>query len=358
MKVASSAGLQAVERRLILEEAALGALLEQLRGRIPRGLLDGRGWERVLERARSLPATSAARLFGFEFPLHSREPDADLGVLVTAGSRAAASFANAARREGADPGLTGPASLLAEIDRRNPCLRAVENDAVVLEYDIGSAGERTVPTPGLFLAFAGRGANPQGAVDVLVDSAGWTRCRNERREVERVCAALDERNFVRSIGVFPSRKRGIRLLAAGFEGEQSVGAFLERIGWTGSLSLVAATVGRFRERKSFAMVGVNIDVSSRGVGPGLGISLLHPPSDDAARWAPVMDGLREDGLAVAEKLTAMAEWPGTDLLFGRSGVFLLSRRIGHVKLALSGNRIEKSKLYALMSLFVPAQTAG
>ena len=73
----------ATEQQLAREAESLGEILAKLRGHISPVLVGGTGWERLLERARDLPATMTAFPFGFELPLHENEPNADFGVSLT-----------------------------------------------------------------------------------------------------------------------------------------------------------------------------------------------------------------------------------------------------------------------------------
>ena len=73
----------ATEQQLAREAESLGEILAKLRGHISPVLVGGTGWERLLERARGLPATMAAFPFGFELPLQENGPNADFGVSLT-----------------------------------------------------------------------------------------------------------------------------------------------------------------------------------------------------------------------------------------------------------------------------------
>ena len=139
------------EKALAREAASLGQVLERLHGRIPPALIGEREWERVLERADPLPPAMAAFPFGFELPLHSSLPTADLGVSVVGGGRTAAFFEEAARSEDADQAARGVARLLAETKPEDSRLRRVAGRKMLLEYDIDATGQGAHPDPGLFL---------------------------------------------------------------------------------------------------------------------------------------------------------------------------------------------------------------
>ena len=70
------------------EEAAgnaFGAILTELRALIPRALLDGSGWERLLERVGELPGAEVASRCGFEFRLGEAAPTTDFFVALGPG---------------------------------------------------------------------------------------------------------------------------------------------------------------------------------------------------------------------------------------------------------------------------------
>ena len=197
------------EKALAREAASLGEVLERLHGRIPPALIGEREWERVLERAGPLPPAMAAFPFGFELPLHSSLPTADLGVSVVGGGRTAAFFEEAARSEDADKAAQGVARLLAEtgpedsrlrrvagrkmlleydIDagpedsrlRRVAGIRRVAGRKMLLEYDIDAAGQGAHPEPGLFLYPAEGVLLGDRSRDRLGDSPGRGRCDRSR----------------------------------------------------------------------------------------------------------------------------------------------------------------------------------
>ena len=61
-------------------------VLTGLRGRIPRSLLAGDGWDHLLERVGDLPAGTASHLCGLEFRLDEPAPEADFSGRVAPGS--------------------------------------------------------------------------------------------------------------------------------------------------------------------------------------------------------------------------------------------------------------------------------
>jgi len=144
------------------------------------------------------------------------------------------------------------------------------------------------------------------------------------------------------------------------EGLVNAGDRVQIAGWPGRHPFVAATVSRFEERGGFVELGLHLDVHADGLGPTLGLSCLAKERvakdprhwlDRPDLWTAFIDGLREEGLAVPEKLSALANWTtAPTTLFGRLGPFVLLRGIHHIKLVLAGDRIEQVKGYPFMAL--------
>ncbi len=362
--------LAVTEERLLGEADSMGALLKGLRNLISPALIGETEWENLLDVARELPPTMAAFPFGFELSLNERRPRADLGLSVVGGSAPAAFFEEKARSENADPSTTGIARLLAESEPDDSPLRQVAGRKMMLEFDVGRATGGSRPDPGIFLRPAERPIVGDGADQRLLDigvmleavltAVGWSPDAAERREVERVHLAQKADTHIESIGAFPSRERAIRLAVIGFRTSSGVMAFLKRAGWPGRHSVVAETMARFEKRWGVVELGVHLDVHADGLGPTLGLSCLakerraKDPShwlDRPNLWTGFFESLREDGLAVPEKLSALANWsPGPTTLFGMFGPFVLLRGIHHIKLVLAGDRIEQVKAYPFMVL--------
>ena len=191
-------------------------------------------------------------------------------------------------------------------------------------------------------------------VDAIASAAGWEPDAAERRQAQRVYSAMRPETTVRAVGVFPSRARGLRLAVTGFTTTRDVTEFLERAGWPGSSAAVHATLSPLEERGAFAHMGVHFDLRAHGVGPRLGISLFARKAEwlkDVRHWTALIDGMREQRLAVAEKLSALAgSSSGAEALFGRSGPFVLLRGIHHIKLSLVEERVEQTKAYVFLLL--------
>ncbi len=354
--------------RLAEEGGTMGELLGFFRNRISPLLIGDQEWERILECAGNLPITMGAQPFGFELPLHARQPEADFGVSLASGNRSGAYFEERARRDETDETAKAVRRLFQEMEARNSPLREIVGRKLMLEYDIGSAPDSEESRPGMFLrpneraivGGAGRRNDVGIVVDALVSCAGWERIAAERENAERVYLAQPDDTRLDSFGVFPSRARTIRLAVMGFKSQRQICSFLEDTGWPGEIPAVEAVISRFEERANIVRTGANIDVHEQGVGPTLGLTLIVKQRytkdsrywlDGLTDWDPFLEALSHEELVVPEKLEALAGWvskPTT--LFARTGRFLMLRGIHHIKLVISGNRLRKVKAYVFMVL--------
>ena len=359
------------EKRLLCEAVSLAELLERLRSRVSRQLIGDLQWERLLSRVRKLPATLAANPFGFELPLHAIRPKADFGVTVVGGSRSAAFFEERGQLPDADLSTDAIARLLSETTRDASSLRCVAGRGMMLEYDIDSKHHSAHIPPGIFLYpidLVPAGDHTEQrlqdlgiVVNAVVNAAGWDPDSAERSQVERLCQALNPGTWIQSVGAFPARERGIRIAVAGFRKTGDVMGFLGRVGWPGPGSTVAATMSRLEERGAIARIVVHLDARTSGMGPRLGLSFIASEQEwltDNRPWTALIDGLREERLAVPEKLSALSDsWSGTGVLFGKSGMFALLCGVHHVKVVVFGDRFEQVKAYVFMLLVGVAPTS-
>ena len=355
----------ATEQQLAREAESLGEILAKLRGHISPVLVGGTGWERLLERARDLPATMAAFPFGFELPLHENEPNADFGVSLIGGSRSAAFFEREGQSPDASPSAAGIARLLDAMEPDDTPLRRVAGKRMLLEYDIDRGSDGPRPEPGIFLYPDSKTLIGDGRrfpdVNIMLDAvsraAGWSLPDDERGEAERVYLALTPETGVRSVGTFRSRGRGLRLAMTGFKTAGEIVAFLENAGWPGEHSTAADIVSRLEQHDAFAYMGVHFDLGAGGIGPKLGLSFFAREAEwlkDVRHWAALIDALREEPIVVQEKLSALAETSsGSETLFGKSGPMVLLRGIHYIKLVLIQDRLEQVKAYVFLLLMSP-----
>ncbi len=354
--------------RLAEEGGTMGDLLRHFRNRISPVLVGDPQWERVLVCAGKHPITMGALPFGFELPLHEARPEADFGVSLTSRSRPAAFFRERAKADRTDETANAITRLFDVMDAEVSQLREIVGRKLMLEYDIGSAGDVERSVPGMFLRPGERpilGARGQVddvglVVDALVAGVGWQTNDAERKNAERAYLAQPEDTRLDSFGVFPSRSRSLRLAVMGFRTEQELRSYLENTGWPGRISAVESVISRFRKRANIVRTGINIDVRDAGLGPTLGLTLIVKQRytkdsrywlDGLTDWDPFLEALRHEDLVVPEKLAALAGWvskPTT--LFAKSGRYVLLRGIHHIKLVIDGNELRKAKAYVFMVL--------
>ena len=354
--------------RLAKEGADLAELLGHLRGGISSALIGEREWERVLDCARELPITMGAQPFGFELPLHDREPRADFGVSLASGNRSGDFFEERAHGGRRDETAGAISRLFAQMEAGNAALREVVGRKLMLEYDIGSSQDGDGSMPGMFLRpnertlFGGAGLDHEvgTVVDALVSCVGWEPLADERRNVQQVYLAQPDDTRMDSFGVFPSRARSIRLAVMGFKTLGEIRAFLARLHWPGDLSVVEAALTRFNERTGVEKIGLNLDVGAEGLGPTLGLTPIVKQRyaddprgwiDGLTDWQPLLDALRGEEWVVAEKVQALGDWTSKPTtLFAKTGRFIMLSGIHHIKLVVAGDRLEQAKGYIYMVL--------
>ena len=345
----------------------MGDLLGHFRSRISPVLIGDREWERVLQCAGKLPITMGALPFGFELPLHERRPQADFGASLASGTRAADVFEERARTDKKDETARAVVRLFREMEAEISPLREIVGRKLMLEYDIGSARDNENAQPGIFLRpgerpiIGGGQVNDVGTVvDALVSCVGWDMSDAQRESLVKVYRAQPDDTRMDSFGVFPSRSRAIRLAIMGFKSQQEISSYLEDTGWPGQIPVVESVIARFRKRANIVRSGANIDVEEDGVGPALGLTLIVKQRytkdsrywlDGLTDWDPFLEALRHEKLVFPEKLAALAGWVShPTMLYAKSGRYVLLRGIHHIKLVISGNRLEKAKAYVFMVL--------
>ncbi|MCY4452781.1 MAG: hypothetical protein OXC01_12600 [Immundisolibacterales bacterium] len=364
----TDAAVALTQDRLAEEGGTIGDLLGYFRNRVSPILVGDPEWERILECARGFPVTLGALPFGFEFPLHERRREADLGVSLSSDARTVAFFDGRARNHESDETAAAITRLFGQMNARSSPLRNIVGRKMMLEFDIGSGRDRTHSFPGVFLRpgerpiVGGRGqVNDVGVVvDALVGCVGWERKVAERENAERAYLAQPGGTRMDSFGVFPSRSRAIRLAIMGFGSKQELFAYLEKTGWPGRTSAVESVISRFDERVRVSRLGANIDVRDEGIGPTLGLTLIVKQRytknsrywlDGLTDWDPFLNALSHEELVVPEKLAALADWVSRPtMLFAKSGRYVMLRGIHHVKLVVSGDQLRKVKAYVFMVL--------
>ena len=365
----SRAGL---EKHMLAQADSVGEMLEQFRNRISPALIDGAGWDRVLERARALPISLATSGFGFELPLHDTERRADLGVALFEGSLSAAHFEDWCRTRPDDSSTVAAFRLLRTMGRES-AIQRIGGTKLMLEYDVDPGCAGPLPDPGIFLYPAPDALSHDDAVrglEGLRDAAaavagagGWKLEARERRQVERLFAAMPPGTHVGSVGAFPARSDGLRIAVTGIRRTRDLTAFLERTDWPGRPEAVAPFVSGMEERDAFAHLAAHFDIPAEGgLGPALGVSFYARDTQwvkEVDPWMALIEGIGEYGLALPEKLSALATtWSGAETVFGRRTMLLVVKGIHHIKLVLTGERFTQAKAYVFVLMLPPFPAAA
>lgn len=345
------------EERLLREADSLGELLLRMKGMLSPMLVGAGTWDGIIECARELPPTLAGFPLWLGVPIDGPRPLASLNVSVVGGTRAAAFLSDNARPAGSVRAKTGLAALLDATAAEGSPLQLAVGNRVLLQYDISPAHQS--PTEPGFLLYPVRPTLAGGsrdkrigefgmALDAVTAAAGWGPDEAERRIADRTYLALNRDERIGAIGAFPGRERAVRITALGFSGGDDVLEFLGRSGWNGPRPAAASVLARLDGRGAFngMRLGVRFDITAKGAGPVLEIQVfsantIHDETGwfkDRECWNELIDALRKERLADAERLAKLEAWPsGARMLYGRSGPFALLQRIHHFAVTLAGD---------------------
>ena len=158
-------------------------------------------------------------------------------------------------------------------------------------------------------------------------------------------------------GVLPGRaERAIRLVATSSDSSQ-VPEALNRLHWHGDQSQVDAVLSDLEGLVS-PSIGINIDITSEGVSPRLGLEFFrmaeHPnPFEDfrldRTGWKMIIDRLEERNWCLPDKAAGLREWPRLEMIFGQDGVYQVRQVISHFKVVIDPEGIN-SKAYVAMDV--------
>ena len=348
--------------------AAGSGVAELLRPLIPRALLDGAGWDRLLAAVAELPEAGLGMPLGCEFRLGEETPAADLFVVVRPDTPQARHYIG--RGKAAPPG--SPAAALGRfLARLGPTTGSALRAGVagtMLEYDlVPPAGPQAEPAgwePGVFLKLPPAPASaPQATrsalpIAALMSAVGWTGTGAEQRAAARALGALPPRARVAHVGALPSRApRAVRLVVQEIARDELAG-LLERLGRREAIDPAAEVLSHFEE--VLPLFRLAVDVAAAGVLPRLGVELYHAgswsdPLDGWLRtgrsdWRPVTKLLARRGWCLPAKGAGLVEWCALDKMFDRRGVFVVYKGINHVKLTFTDAGVD-AKAYAGMTAF-------
>ena len=347
-----------------------GRILAGLRPLIPRALLDGSGWERLLNRVGRLPGRATAAACGFEFRLSESEPAADFFISIEQGLPLEHHFIRAG--EAARP--DSPEAALARHLGPNSGFRTGLSNGLMLEYDIAAVELSSFGPPGVFLrlrdgdgpaADAPQEATAGRVADLLADMAGLAPDRDERRAVERAFAALPAGGRVIQAGAFPGRTpRALRLVARNIAAPD-IADYLARLGQPDPAAALPAVLAALRGVAKVSWI--DLDIAAGHVSPRVGLEIGPVETDGEPgdwlrtalrEWRPVIDRVEAAGWCLPEKALGLEAWPGRDTVFSSRGVFYMYRGINHLKIAIEGEAV-RAKAYVGMTYGpVGAASAG
>ena len=337
-------------------------LAEVLRPLIPRALLDGSGWDRLLAHAAELPDAGLGTFLGCEFRLGEDTPAADLFVVPHPGSPLAQHFIR--RGEAAPPGSEA-AALARYLVRTGQADSELHGciAGTMLEYDLVETPADRRPEPGVFLKVRlAEEPEPHDRprplpIAALAGAVGWTDDGEVRRSVARVLAALPPGGRVAHVGALPSRApRAVRLVIQGI-GHDEIAGVLERLGRRGSIRPVTEVLTDLGEVLPRFRLAVDA-AAAGGLLPRLGLELYHAGSwgnepdswlvKGRSDWRPVVERLARGGWCLAAKAQGLMEWCALDKMYDRRGVFLVYKGLNHVKLTVTDAGVD-AKAYAGMT---------
>ena len=180
----------------------------------------------------------------------------------------------------------------------------------------------------------------------------------DQARVDAVVAALPGEGTVFQMGVMGARTvPALRLCVKDLDAGM-VQRWLAAIGWPGDRAHLHATVDRLAPL--CGELALNVDVLPDRMGPKLGLEIYgtrRMPSLDA--WQPLLDELLARGLARADKLAALKDFPSYRR-YRQFGVWrrtpplgypVLVTNLHHLKLVFVGDAVVEAKAY--LSVFRP-----
>lgn len=365
-----------------------------MRSAFPDALFGGDGWQRLLGRAASVPASLISTTFGFELRPGSPERTADFCVTLKAGSDNAAEFLSFppveeydglceseefpqgdptrdSQRHRANKALT---CLLAEIAREEGFAHKIlAVPAIILEFDVVATELGQNPAPGVFWGLADDlgPEHMEGIVQMLdivqmqpvepLHKGGQTgeRKENDARvaTLRQIAEATMPYGCISQVGTFLGREtRKFRILIR-MEDRLTIGDCLRDVGWPGNIDKVTDTMSRFDlDKLGF---GVALDVGTDGVGPRVGLEVAAKGGwigTRYAQWQPLIEVFVANGWFREDKAMGLKQWCGYMRLFGPE-MYMLLKGINHFKISIQDDEFQGAKAY-LGACRVLAQDLG
>ena len=329
-----------------------------IRRLMPFALIDGVGWEKLLQRTTCLPC-GAAPVFGFEFDLGDPTPAADFFVRVRLSFPLVQYYIRRAQNAPPDSADAAFARYLSELDTPRFGSDTLIN-MVIFEYDIIKGPSDPNALPGVFIKFNARApvttnASRSEIAASVAESCGWEKDARESHVVEQLCKALPQRARIGFSGALPNRdSRAVRLIISGIPMPE-IPAYLRRVGWPGNVERVEALIRDLHPMIPHSAVA--IDAGMDGPSPRLGLEMrvlatsqlltwMHSSAED---WKPVLAHLEKREWCLADKGPALEQSLGFHSLWGTDGVYNIYHGLNHIKMLINQDQIS-AKAYTGMFL--------
>lgn len=365
---------------------SLASELEFLRPAFPSVLFNGEDWQRLLDRATTVPASLIENTFGFELRLSQSEQTVDFCVTMQAGSDKATEFLDFPQVEDYDD-LTEPetdphsdsiaiqpristkktlTNLFSEMSRAGSfAYDAVPAHSIILEYDVLETRRQQNPAPGIFFGLHEHiGPEHMKEVAQLLDlasnsvqtppttsprddlsSVGYSAKEVRNARLRTIAEAALPYGRISQVGTFVSRgSLDFRVLIRIQDG-QTIGEFLRAAGWTGNIAMIMAIVSSL-DFKDIDF-GVALDVAPDRIGAKIGLEVTTQAGrvgTKIAVWRPVIDALVKNGWCWEHKAKGLRQWCGYMPLFGPKMHFLL-KGINHFKIGIENSEFLGVKAY-------------
>ena len=327
-------------------EDGLDLLLGELKSLFPCGLVDGAGWQRLLECAACLPASIATSI-GFEHRLMEEDPRVDFCVGFSRITSEA--FERSLKRA-----YGASANYIVESAR---ALRETESelrrfaDSGILEFDLIEPPVGDIPVPSIFFSMSADGAR-NGLVQ---DIAGWSDQTGEFSPIAHILSALPEHGKLMNAGAMLSRTgRMIRLGLGGMQRQTAI-EFLHRLEWSGPIQEIDSMLKKLDGTYSSAAIA--LDVGNFGIGSRIGLEFFVQGKRPATGWAtiepkdwlPMIERLESLQWCSSGKGQGLRNWSGFERAYSEDAVFRIFKGINHFKLVISRDGMD-AKAYTGLSI--------
>ena len=324
----------------------LDTIFRGLKSVFPVTLLDGAGWDRLLDCAAMLPSSIATSV-GFEHRLGEDHARADFCVGFSAKSEE--DFACCL--EQAYGAQAAGYALCARDLRRDESELRKYTDSSILEFDLIEPANGPIPFPGIFFAIKEEGVR-EGVVHRI---AGWPDQAAFLQPFEVVLAALQEPGYVMNVGVMPGRPGNAIRIGLGGMKPSAILELLEALNWRGSIKEVERIIEQLRD--VCWGVALAVAASANGIADRIGLEIFVKAERERFGWAtirpenwlPLIEHLERRGLCVGSKAQGLREYSGNDRAYSDNAVLRIFRGINHFKILIEDGEII-AKAYTGLSI--------